>query len=179
VTLENPTFEGIQDDAIPGWQTGGFVNWAPGQDFDPVNSFAAPRFHTADDPRQWIDGATLQIDTEPWVKLQAWLFQTVDVEPGSRVQFRVQALGFVRQLEGGYILKAGVDPQGGEGCDAARWGEERLANQNDGVVELVSPQMIVGPEGRVTVCMFAETQFAQAYHAAFFDNAEIVVQPPA
>lgn len=179
VLLENPTFEGIAGNFVPGWQTGGFVNWAPGQEFDPVNSYAAPRFHQADDPRQWIDGATLQVDTEPWVKLRAWVFQTVDVQPGSRVQFEVRAIGFVRQLEGGYFLKAGIDPDGYGGCEGAQWGAERIANQHDGIVELVSPEVVVGQAGQVTVCMFAETQFAQAYHAAFFDDAALTVRPPA
>jgi hypothetical protein len=179
VVLENPTFEGLQENSIPGWQMGSFVNWAPGDAFDAASSYAAPRFHQAGDQRQWINGPTLQIDTEPWVKLQAWVFQTVDVGPGSRVQFQVRAVGFVRHLAGGYILKAGVDPDGGAGCEAAQWGTERIANQGDGVVELVSPEVTVGSEGRVTVCAFAETQFAQVYHAAFFDDAALVTLPPA
>jgi len=32
-------------------------------EFDPATSYTAPRFHQADDPRQWINGPTLQIDT--------------------------------------------------------------------------------------------------------------------
>ena len=178
VDLENPTFEGIQENLVPGWQTGAFVNWAPGQEFDPVTSYAVPRFHQADDPRQWIDGPTLQIDTAPWVKLRAWVFQTVELAPGSRVRFQVLAVGFVKDLAGGYILKAGIDPSGGAGCDAARWGAERLANQRDGAVELTSPEVRAGPEGRVTVCVFAETQFAQVYHAAFIDDAVLKALPP-
>jgi hypothetical protein len=177
--LENPTFEGVLENFIPGWQTGAFVNWAPGDEFDAATSYAAPRFHQADDPRQWIDGPTLQIDTVPWVKLRAWVFQTVNVGPGSRVQFRVCAVGFVKETAGGYILKVGVDPDGGEGCEAAQWGAEQIVNQNDGVVELISPKVVVGQAGQVTVCMFAETQFAQVYHAAFFDDAVLTVWPAA
>jgi len=178
VLLENHVFEGILENFIPGWRTGAFVNWASGAEFDPATSYAAPRFHQADDPRQWIDGPTLQIDTVPWVKLRAWVFQTVEVEPGSRVQFQVRAVGFVEDTAGGYILKAGVDPVGGEGCEAAQWGSERIANQGDGVVVLVSPEVVVGQAGRATICMFAETQFAQVYHAAFFDDAALTVLPP-
>ena len=178
VRLENPAFEGVLENLVPGWQTGAFVNWASGDEFDPVTSYAAPRFHQADDPRQWINGPTLQIDTVPWVKLRAWVFQTVDVEPGSRVQFGVRALGFVENTRGGYILRVGVDPGGGEGCEAAQWGGERIANQQDGVVELASPEVITGQAGRVTVCVFAETQFAQVYHAAFFDDAVLTTLPP-
>ena len=179
VLLENPTFEGIQEDFVPGWRTAAFVNWAPGDEFDPAASYAAPRFHQANDPRQWINGPTLQVDTVPWIKLQAWVFQTVEVEPGSLVQFQVRAMGFVKEMAGGYILKTGVDPDGGEGCEAAQWGAERIVNQEDGVIVFTSPQVIVGQAGQVTVCMFAETQFAQVYHAAFFDDAALAALPPA
>jgi hypothetical protein len=72
-----------------------------------------------------------------------------------------------------------VDPDGGEGCDAVRWGTGQIVNQEDGVVELVSPEVVAGQAGRLTVCMFAETQFAQVYHAAFFDDAALAVRPPA
>ena len=178
VSLENPTFEGVLENFVPGWQTGGAVNWAPGDEFDPVTSYGAPRFHQADDPRQWITGPTLQIDTVPWVKLRAWVFQVVNVEPGSRVRFQINAVGFVKDTAGGYILKAGVDPDGGEGCEAARWGAEQIANQDDGVILLTSPEVVAGQVGRVTVCAFGETQFAQVYHAAFFDDAALTVRPP-
>jgi len=179
VLLENPTFDGVLENFIPGWRTGALVNWAPGDEFDPATSYAAPRFHQADDPRQWINGPTLQIDTVPWVKLRAWVFQTVEVEPGSRVRFQVRAVGFVADMAGGYILKAGVDPDGGEGCEAARWGAEQIVNQDDGIVGLVSPEVVVSQAGRATVCMFAETQFAQVYHAAFFDDVTLTALPPA
>ncbi len=175
--LENSDFDEVRENEVPGWQVGGFVNWTPDQPFDPVASYAAPRFHQADDPRQRINGPTLQIDTEPWVKLRAWMFQAVTVTVDSRVQFQIRARGFVRETEGGYFLKAGIDPEGGEGCDAVEWGEERIVNQGDGVVLLQSPPVTVGEAGRVTVCAWAETQFAQVYHAAFFDEAEIVILP--
>ncbi len=178
VVLENPGFESVQENVVPGWQTGAFVNWSGGEDFDSASSYAAPRFHQADDPRQQIDGPTLQIDTVPWVKLRAWVFQTVDVMSGSRVQFSVRAFGFVADTSVRYILKAGVDPSGGEGCEAAQWGSGQMVNQEDGIVELVSPEVIVGPAGQVTVCMFAEPQFAQVYHAAFFDDAKLEALPP-
>lgn len=177
-SLENPTFDGIAENAIPGWQTGAFVNWAVGDDFDAGTSYAAPRFHQADDPRQWIEGSTLQIDTEQWVKLRAWVFQSLSVQPGSRVVFDARGAAILSDASGGYLLKVGVDPAGGEGCDAAQWGEVRQINQGDGIVPLVSPEVVVGEEGRVTVCLFAETQYAQVWHAAFFDDAALTVLPP-
>jgi hypothetical protein len=176
--LENPTFDGIGVDDVPGWQTGAFVNWVPGQELDPGTSYAAPRFHQADDPTQRITGSTLQIDTVDWVKLRAWVFQQVDVGADSRVVFQVSAAAVVKDMAGGYFVKAGVDPDGGEGCDAAEWGEQRHVNQGDGAVILSSPEVVVGEGGRVTVCMFAETQYAQVWHAAFFDDAELTVFPP-
>jgi hypothetical protein len=176
--LQNPTFEGINENDVPGWQLGSFVNWKPGDPFDASTSFAAPRFHQADDPRQWINGATLQIDTVDWVKLRAWIYQTVTVTVGSRVQFQARAFGFVHDTNGGYILKAGVDRHGGDGCDAAQWSDVQQVNQNAGIVTLVAPEVTAGEEGRVTVCLFAETQYAQVYHAAFFDDAELIISPP-
>ncbi len=179
VTLQNPTFEGVRENDIPGWQTGAFVNWTKGEKYDPGTSFAAPRFHQADDPRQWINGATLQVDfSEPWTKIRAWVYQTVTVTVGSRAQFQARAFGFVQDTNGGYILKAGIDPHGGDGCEAAQWGTEQIVNQNAGIITLVSPKVTVGDGGRVTVCLFAETQYAQVYHAAFFDDAELTVEPP-
>jgi hypothetical protein len=155
-----------------------FVNWTPGEEFDPGTSFAPPRFHRADNPDQRITGSTLQIDTVDWVKLRAWVFQQVDVGADHRVVFQVSAAAVVEDMAGGYYLKAGVDPDGGEGCDAAEWGGQRHVNQGDGVVILSSPEAVVGEDGRVTVCMFAETQYAQVWHAAFFDDAELTVLPP-
>lgn len=178
VLLQNPTFEGITENDVPGWRLGSFVNWVPGQEFDPGTCFAAPRFHQADDPGQRINGATLQIDTVNWVKLRAWVYQTVTVTAGSRVQFQARAFGFVYDTNGGYILKAGVDRHGREGCDAAQWGSEHIVNQHAGIITIASPKVIAGEEGRVTVCLFAETQYAQIYHAAFFDDAELIVTPP-
>jgi hypothetical protein len=176
--LENPTFDDIQPDDIPGWQAGAFVNWTPGEDFDPSTSYAAPRFHQADDPMQRITGSTLQIDTVDWVKLQAWVFQQVDVGADHRVVFQVSTSAVLKDTAGGYYVKAGVDPNGGEGCDAAEWGDQHHVNQNDGVVVISSPEVVVGESGRVTVCMFAETQYAQVWHAVFFDDAALTILPP-
>jgi hypothetical protein len=177
-SLENPTFDDLQPDEIPGWQTGAFVNWAPGEDFDTNTSYAAPRFHQADNPMQRITGSTLQIDTVDWVKLQAWVFQQVDVGADHRVVFQVSTSAILKDTAGGYFVKAGVDPNGGEGCDAAEWGDQHHVNQNDGVVVISSPEVVVGESGRVTVCMFAETQYAQVWHAVFFDDAALTVLSP-
>jgi hypothetical protein len=173
--LENSTFDDIEENSIPGWQMGAYVNWEPGTESDPASSFAAPRFHMVDNVEQRISGSTLQIDTVEWVKLKAWVFQTVTVKSGSRVTFQVRAAAIVQDEAGGYFLKVGIDPEGGLGCDAAEWGEEQHVNQTDGVLTLLSPEVIAGEPGYVTVCIFAETQYAQAWHAAFFDEADLTV----
>lgn len=175
--LENPSFDDIEENAIPGWQTGAYVNWEYGDELDPGTSYAAPRFHAADNPAQRIYGSTLQIDTVDWVKLRAWVYQTITVTAGSRVTFQVRAAAVVHDPTGGYFLKAGVDPDGDDGCDDAEWGEEQHVNQGDGVVTLASPEVLVEEEGPITVCMFAETQYAQVWHAAFFDEAKLIVFP--
>jgi hypothetical protein len=100
------------------------------------------------------------------------------VETGSRVQFQARAMGFVKDTAGGYHLKVGIDPDGGEDCAGALWGVEQIVNQDDGVVSLTSEEVVVGEDGRLTVCIFAETQFAQVYHAAFIDDAELTALPP-
>ena len=94
------------------------------------------------------------------------------------MQFQIRASAFVKDLAGGYILKVGVDPEGGEECDAAQWGDEQIINQDAGVVTLVSPEVLVGEAGRATVCAFEETQYAQHIHAAFFDDAELITLLP-
>ena len=175
--LENPSFDGIEENDIPGWWTGAYVNWEFGDELDPGNSYATPRFHAADNPAQRISGSTLQIDTVDWVKLRAWVYQTITVTAGSRVTFRVRAAAVVPDQAGGYFLKAGIEPDGGDGCDDAEWGEEQHVNQRDGVVTLISPEVLVEEEGPITVCMFAETQYAQVWHAAFLDEAELTVLP--
>ena len=179
VLLENPVFEEIRENLVPGWQIGSFANWSAGDAFDPDTSYGAPRFHQADDSLRMINGPTLQIDTVQWVKMRAWVWQSTEANPGSRVVFQVRAAAFVSDVAGGYVLKAGLDPSGGEGCDEARWGVEQIVNQNDGVVVLTSPEVVTGEPGRVTACAFAETQFAQVYHAAFFDDAALSALPPA
>jgi hypothetical protein len=103
------------------------------------------------------------------------VYQTVTIKSASRVIFQVRAAAVVHDQAGGYFLKAGIDPNGNDGCAEVQWGEERHTNQGDGIVTLVSPEVVVDEEGLVTVCMFAETQYAQVWHAAFFDEAELIV----
>lgn len=175
VPIVNPDFDLLMPNRIPGWQWGAYVNYTPGDPYDPQNSYAEPMFTAADDPVRRIHGSTLKIETIRWLKFRAWVWQTVTVTEGSTVYFRIKADAFssIDKL----ILKAGIDPQGNEGCDGARWTEVRI-NQDDGIVTITSPRVIVGEEGRVTICFFAEPTYPDVNNAAFFDQAELIAYPP-
>jgi hypothetical protein len=171
--LVNGDFEDILDDLVPGWEVAAFVNWEPGDDFDAEDSYARPEFRPADDSRRAISGSTLQIQTFQWVKFTVTLYQTVEAEPGARVQFEASAGGYSGGA--GILMRAGIDPRGGAACEDGLWQETQVVGQADGIVTLRSPAAAVGPEGRVTVCLFAEPQYAMIHNAAFFDDAVLQV----
>jgi len=175
VELENPEFDGLSFNNIPGWKWDAFVNYRAGAEYDPQNSYADPTFTLADDPLRRINGSTLKIETIRWLKFRAFVYQQVTVTTGSTAYFRVKANAFssIDQL----ILRAGIDPNGGDGCEGARWGEA-IIDQDDGIVTITSPRVIVGETGRVTVCLFAEPRYPDVNNAAFFDQAELIVAPP-
>ncbi len=174
--LQNGGFEQIYPDTVPGWEVAAAINWRPGDPFDPATSYCAPFFKRADDPVRYISGPTLQIESEhQYVKFRVTLYQTVELAPGTRVQFTAKAGGF--SSPGGVIIKIGIDPRGRPACEGGVWGQEQVIDQNSGVVALRSAAVTVGTEGRVTVCLFAEPQFAVVSKAAYFDDAELVVLP--
>jgi len=175
VELVNGEFDGIMPNRIPGWEWGADVNYTPGGAYDPHNSYAEPMFTAADDPVRRINGSTLKIETIRWLKFRAWVYQTVTATTGSSVYLRVQANAFssIDKLK----LRAGIDPHGNAGCSNARWGEV-IINQNDGIVTITSPRVVVGEEGRITACLYAEPLYPDTNNAAFFDNAVLIVAPP-
>jgi len=178
VVLENADFEDILPDGVPGWEVAAVVNWRPGDDFDADTSYADPFFKPADDDRRVISGSTLQIESAyQYVKFQVTLYQTVDAKPGSQAQFEVKTRGYSNL--GSIQVRAGVDPGGGAACEGGVWGELQAVDQGSGVVILRSPGVVVGPEGRVTVCFSAEPQYATSSKAAFFDDALLLILPPA
>jgi len=176
IPLDNAGFEDILPDSIPGWEVVAEINWRPGDDFSPETSYARPEFKPADDSRRLINGATLQVQTYQWVKFKVIIYQTVAVKPGSRVQFEAKARGYASGA--GIQMRVGVDPHGGAACEEGLWGDLRVVDQAVGVITLYSPQAIVGSEGRVTVCLFAEPQYALIHNAAFFDDAQLLALPP-
>jgi len=161
---------------IPGWQWSAFVNYRPGDELDPENSYAEPIFTAADDPQRQIDGTTLKIETIRWLKFRAWIHQTVSVTAGSTVYFEIKAKGF-SSLDS-VIVKAGVDPEGGENCDNAVWGQAMHVNQDSGVATASSPRLTVAEEGAVTMCIAVEPAYPHINNAAFIDQAKLIAAPP-
>ncbi len=142
VPLDNADFDNIMPNRIPGWLWYAYVNYKSGES-DTQNSFAEPVFTPADDPARQINGSTLKVETMRWLKFRTWVHQTVTVTAGSSVQFsiKVNAFSSIDRL----IVKAGVDPTGQPHCDNVRWGETWQINQNDGIVTLTSPRVVVAP----------------------------------
>ena len=141
VTIEGAEFDFIMPNRIPGWEWDAYVNYKPGDEFDPENSYAEPLFTTADDPVRQINGATLKVETQRWLKFRTWVHQTVTVPVGSEVTFEIKAKAF--SSIDSLIVKAGIDLTGAEDCFHAEWGQEMRINQDSGTITLVSPSLIV------------------------------------
>jgi serine/threonine-protein kinase len=172
--LRNPGFERIASNVIPGWQWRASDNFISDQDYDPDTTFITPLFKQADDPVRFITGPTLQIDGIAFIKFRAYVFQTVSVTPNASMYFQAWA-GAYADEERSIGVAVGIDPNGGPDCRSARRGETLPINQRDGAVRLVSPEIVAGPDGRVTVCLYAESlTTVPASHAAFFDDAELI-----
>lgn len=173
--LQNPGFEDIWVNDIPGWSWWAADNFTPGGEYDPDTSFETPLFKQTDDPRRLINGPTLQIDAIQHLKFKAHVFQTVPVSPTVTVGF--QALAGAYSDTGVIQVAAGIDPDGGSDCSDARWGESVSLDQEQGVQTIVAPQVVAGRAGQVTVCLSAEPQYAAVSNAVFFDDAELIVNP--
>jgi serine/threonine-protein kinase len=175
LSLENPDFERIGGYVIPGWTWLAEDNYSPGEDYDPSNSFDTPLLKQADDPSRTIHGPTLQIDAAAYLKFKVYVFQTVAVPPSTTVRF--QALASAYADTGDIEVAAGIDPAGGSNCGHVRWGVPWMIDQRDGVVQVVSPDVVVGPAGHATVCLYAETLYPASHNAAFLDSAKLIGNP--
>jgi hypothetical protein len=176
VGLQNPGFEGITAGSIPGWRWRAEDNFTPGEEYDPDNSFETPLIKQADDPARFITGPTLQIDAVQHLKFKVYVYQTVIVSPTATVRFQVEAGAF--SDTGAIQMAAGILPAGGTACESARWGEVVFLDQGGGVQTLIAPEVEAANTGEVTVCMYAEPFYPAISNAAFFDDAELVIEPP-
>ncbi|MBN1452643.1 MAG: hypothetical protein JW963_16620 [Anaerolineales bacterium] len=148
IPLDNADFDYILPNRISGWSWYAYVNYKSGE-ADPQNSFAEPLFTAADDSLRRINGSTLKVETIRWLRFRTWIYQTVTVTIGSTVQFSIKANAF-SSLDR-LIVKAGIDPTGQPHCDNILWGEALHINQDDGIVTLTSPRVVVAaPEHQNT-----------------------------
>ncbi len=174
VGLQNPGFEGVRGNTIPGWDWWADDNFSPGGEYNPDTSFDTPLFKQADDPVRIIDGPTLQIDAVQHLKFKVHVFQTVPVSPTTKVDFQVMAGAF--SGSGVIKLAAGLDPLGGRDCSKARWSDFLFLDQEGGVQSIVAPSVVAGEAGLVTVCLYAEPLYPAISNAAYFDNAELTTE---
>jgi hypothetical protein len=121
-----------------------------------------------------IDGATLQIEATAFVNLRVHIFQAASAPPSVTVRFQASAKAFSND---GLKLAAGIDPNGGPDCSQAHWGDTLTVDQASGTVQLVSPSVVVGRDGRVTVCLLAENILPARSNAAFFGQATLIANP--
>ena len=172
--LQNPGFERVREKVIPGWSWRAVDNW-PEEEYDPSTSFDTPFFGQPSDPTRMIDGATLQIEATAFLNLRVHVFQTVSVPPTLTIRFQASAKAYSNV--GGIKLAVGIDPDGGPDCSQASWGDTLTIDQSSGIVQLVSPNVVVGRDGQVTVCLAAENVYPGRSNAAFFDNAALIANP--
>jgi len=173
--LRNPGFGGIQPNDIPGWSWWAMDNYSSDTPYDPGTSLDTPFFGPSSDPTRQISESTLQIVATAFVKFRVHIFQTTSAYP--RVTTRFQALAKAYSNQGGIMVAAGIDPNGGSDCSQARWGDILSIDQSNDTVRLVAPDVVAGPAGRVTVCLYAETIYPAHNNAAFFDDAELIANP--
>jgi hypothetical protein len=175
IRLENPGFEGVGGNFIPGWDWWAEDNFTPGGEYNPDSSYETPLFKQADDPVRFITGPTLQIDAVQHLKFRVHVFQTAAVPPNAQVRFEVKAGAY--SDSGAVQIAAGVVPQGDGNCNNARWSETIFVDQEGGVQRIVAPLVNAGDSGKVTVCLYAEPLYPAISNAAFFDDAELTLNP--
>jgi len=174
VRLQNPGFERLHDNLIPGWLWWAEDNFIDKKcSFDPC--FDTPSFSQTNDPARVIDGPTLQVEATAFVGLKVYILQTVSVSPTVPLRFQASAKAYSDL--GGIRLAAGIEPNGSSDCSQARWGDILLMDQSHGTVRLVTPTVVASQVGRVTVCLYAESVYPARSNAAFFDNAILIANP--
>jgi len=174
VRLQNPGFERVHDNLIPGWLWWAEDNFIDKKcSYDPC--FDTPSFSQTNDPARVIDGPTLQVEATAFVGLKVYILQTASVSPTVPVRFQASAKAYSDL--GGVRLAVGIEPNGSPDCSQARWGGTLLVDQSHGAVRLVTPTVVVGQAGRVTVCLGAESVYPARSNAAFFDNAILIANP--
>ena len=179
--LQNPNFEG----GTQGWSTWSYYVRVLQEDKktpDLDKSFETPFFGASepswDKESNGVEGSSGMVSGAKWWKFRAGFYQSVDVPAGSRVRFSVWANGLCEADDGSkcpVLLRAGINPNGGTTWDSSNilWVEAQVGNTK--YVQLPTPEVTVGPNGRVTVFTWGEPQSPVIYNAAYFDAASLTV----
>jgi len=169
--LKNGTF----DQGVGHWQTYASEHKVyDGKDLNYAESFFTPAFKMADDPQRFINDATLQIDAVEFTRWQGGIYQVVNVPPEAELWFTLQAAAFStgQDTQGSITVLAGIDPKGGNGCASAVWSDPYSIGHGQ-QAGLASRRIKVGSEGRATICIQGEAQYALYKNALFVDNVKL------
>ena len=170
--LMNGTFE----EGLGHWMT-----WASerksydGSELNYQESYFTPAFKMADDPRRFINNATLQIDGVEFTRWQGGVYQVVNVPPEAELWFTAAAAVFStgQDAQGHIAVVAGIDPGGKDGCANAVWSEPVNIGHEQKGGRVASPRVKVGSEGRATVCLRGEPQYPLYKNALFVDDVTL------
>ncbi|MGC9358277.1 MAG: LysM peptidoglycan-binding domain-containing protein [Anaerolineae bacterium] len=191
--LTNPNFEPPYENGVAnGWaawyeDSGELCNTKP----DDWNFVCRPSWGEELDYNNYgltLGGSSQHVGAQyiPW---HAGVYQTVNVEPGTRVRFTVS--GYSRSANegvpapsygGNWIprMRVGIDPEGrGNWTQGVTWSGEN--NTTDSWQQL-SIEATAGASGKVTVFVSSEFRYAvpTAHQDSWWDNAVLEsVQPPA
>ena len=172
IKLANAGFADITPNYVPDWSWWAYDNFDGGEP-DPDTSYDTPLLKQADDAARLIDGPTLQIDAAGHLKFRVHIYQRVEVTPHTVLRFTAAARAY--SDNGGIYVAAGIDPGGGHNCEQAQWSTPQLIDQTVPVIQITSARIPTSSSHWATVCLMAETRLSARSNAAFFDNAELLV----
>jgi hypothetical protein len=177
--LQNPNFDG----GTQGWSTWSYFSKVMQEDKktpDLDKSFETPNFGPSEPnwDKSGTEGSAGMVSGVHYWKFRAGFYQSVDVPAGARVRFSVWVNGLCvddNNNNNPVLLRAGINPNGGTTWDSSniQWVDVQVGNTK--YAQLATPEVTVGPNGRVTVFTWGEPQYPVIYNAAYFDNASLVV----
>ncbi len=174
--------------AAPAWQgsiplknagfeegtTNGWSWWYIPDTVDPdINkSWYKPMYVPNQDPKRVHGGSqSIELNNE-YRKWRGGVYQTVSATPGDKVVFKIWVQGYISP-NGLMLARVGIDPNGGSSADAAQWSGTTTVGES--YVQLVSPEVIVGAGGKVTVFTQAEPPAPVNKSAIFLDDATLEI----
>jgi hypothetical protein len=181
--LQNPSWEaGSQG----GWDWWHYEIMVPSDEdkkvMDKNKSFYSPDFMPSESKWDKEGGNQAgEVSGFQYTKFRAGFLQKVNVAAGARVRFSVWVNGYCADASGGscpVILRAGIDSNGGTDWQSGsiQWVDTQTETNNPKkYIQLVVPEVTVGPSGSVTVFTWGEPTYPLIYTAAYFDEASLVI----